>query len=421
MAPSSSPRRVAVTGLSLLTPLGNDLATSWQGLINGQSGITSITRFDPTGHRSTVAGELKNFDPSLYMDKKTVKRIDPFIQYAVAGGQMAWNDCGFEMTEDFASRAGCILGCGMGGLLSIVTSHKTFLDKGPDRVSPFFIPTLIPNMGAGQVAIELNLKGPNLVVCTACAAGTHAIGLAFQYIRDHGYDMMVTGGTEATITPVAVAGFDAMKALSTARNDDPTKASRPFDRDRDGFVMGEGAGIMILEEWNHAVARGAKIYAEVVGAGSSADAHHITSPPDDGSGAVAAMRAAFKDAASSGITPEDIGYINAHGTSTELNDLIETRAIKACFGEDLARKIPISSTKSMTGHLLGAAGGLEGVISVMALHEGVLPPTINLDNPDPGCDLDYIPKEARQAKPKAALSNSFGFGGANGTLIFKAV
>ena len=419
MPRTPNPCRVAVTGLSLLTPVGNDLDTSWDALIAGKSGVSNVTKFDPTGHKTSIAGEIKNFQPELYMDKKGVKRFDLVIQYAVAVGKMALAHSGLVIGPELAPKAGCVMGCGLGGLISIVESHTTLLEKGPDRVSPFFIPVMIPNMAAGQLAIELGLKGPNLMVCTACAAGTHAIGWAFQQIRDNGQQVMLAGGSEAVVTPLSFAGFNALKALST-RNDDPTRASRPFDRDRDGFVIGEGAGMLVLENWDHAVNRGATIYAELVGFGSSADAHHMTAPPEDGEGAVAAMRDALLDAQAQGVSLEDITYINAHGTSTGLNDSIETLAVKEVFGSH-AKNLAISSTKSMIGHLLGAAGGVEGVISVMALHQGILPPTINLDNPDPQCDLDYIPNVARKAKPKAVMSNSFGFGGTNGSLIFKAV
>ena len=419
MARTQSPRRVAITGASLLTPVGNDLTSAWQALTEGRNGIGHITKFDTTEHKTTIAAEVKNFDPTEYMDKKSAKRFDLFIQYAVAAGRMALADSGLTITDELAGKIGCSMGCGLGGLSTIESNHEIMLNRGPDRVSPFFVPMMIGNMGPGQVAIELGLKGPNFMVSTACAAGTHALGWAFQQIRDNGYTAMFAGGAEAVITPLAVSGFSALKALST-RNDEPARASRPFDKDRDGFVIGEGAGLMVLEEWEHAVARGARIYAEVVGFGASGDAYHMTAPPDDGAGAVLAMRAALEDAAACGITPDDIGYINAHGTSTGLNDVIETRAIKTVFGEQ-ARKLAISSTKSMTGHLLGAAGGVEAVISAMALHDGILPPTINYETPDPDCDLDYVPNVARKVKVKAAMSNSFGFGGTNGCLVLKAV
>ena len=419
MARTQSPRRVAITGAALLTPLGNDLESSWQALIEGRSGIAPITKFDTTGFKTTIAAEVKGFDPEKYMDKKAVKRFDPFIQYAVAVGRMALDDSGLTVDADMATKIGCSMGCGLGGLASIESNHEVLLNRGPDRISPFFIPMMIGNMAPGQVAIELGLKGPNLLVATACAAGTHAIGLAFQQIRDNGYTAMLAGGAEAVITPLAVGGFNALKALST-RNDEPAKASRPFDKGRDGFVIGEGAGLLVLEEWEHAQKRGAKIYAEVAGFGASGDAFHMTAPPDDGEGAVAAMRAALQDAAGCGVTPTDVGYINAHGTSTDLNDVIETKAIKSVFGEH-AYKLAVSSTKSMTGHLLGAAGGVEAVILAMALKHGLIPPTINLDEADPRCDLDYVPNKARQVNLKAALSNSFGFGGTNGCVLLKAV
>lgn len=418
MARSQSPKRVAVTGLSLLTPVGNNLNSSWQALVAGQSGIGPISKFDPSGHKTTIAAEVKNFDPAAYMDKKAVKRFDPFIQYAVATAKMALADSGLKVEGRLAQEMGCIMGCGLGGLSTIEANHETMLHRGFDRVSPFFVPMMIGNMAPGQVAIELGLKGPNLMVSTACAAGTHALGWAFQQIRDNGYTAMLSGGAEAVITPLAISGFNALKALST-RNDEPSKASRPFEKNRDGFVIGEGAGMMVLEDWEHAERRGAKIYAEVAGFGASGDAFHMTAPPDDGEGAVLAMSQALADAASASVALEDIGYINAHGTSTGLNDLIETRAIKRVFGEHASR-LAVSSTKSMTGHLLGAAGGVEAVISALALHEGVLPPTINYDEPDPDCDLDYVPNVARRVKVKAAMSNSFGFGGTNGCLVLKA-
>ncbi len=420
MARTQSPKRVAITGAALLSPVGNDLASSWQALKEGKSGVGPITRFDASAQKTKIAAELKGFAPENYMDKKAVKRFDPFIQYAVAAAKMAFADSGLVVTDELSRNSGCIMGCGLGGLTTIEANHETLLSRGPDRVSPFFVPMMIGNMAPGQISIELNLRGPNLLVSTACAAGTHAVGWAFQQIRDNGCTMMVTGGAEAVITPLAVAGFNAVKALST-RNDEPQKASRPFDRDRDGFIIGEGSGMLILEEWEHAVKRGAKIYAEVAGFGASGDAFHMTAPPDDGGGAILAMRAALLDAELCGVRPEDVGYINAHGTSTDLNDQIETRAIKAVFGEETAKKLAISSTKSMTGHLLGAAGGLEAVITALALKDGVLPPTINLDNPDPLCDLDYVPNVAREKRVRAAMSNSFGFGGTNGCLVLKAV
>lgn len=419
MARTSSPRRVAVTGAALLTPVGNDLASSWQALLAGRSGVGPITKFDATGFKTTIAAELKGFAPENYLDKKAVKRFDPFIQYSVAAAKMALADSGLTVTEELSPLIGCSMGCGLGGLANIEVNHEVLLTRGPDRVSPFFVPMMIGNMAPGQVSIELGLRGPNLMISTACAAGTHAIGAAFQQIRDNGYTAMLAGGAEAVITPLAVSGFNALKALST-RNDDPARASRPFDLNRDGFVIGEGAGLMVLEEWEHAQKRGAQIYAEIAGFGASGDAFHMTAPPDDGQGAILAMRAALSDAAGCGLTPADIGYINAHGTSTDLNDVIETKAIKSVFGEH-AYRLAVSSTKSMTGHLLGAAGGVEAVIAAMAIKNGVIPPTINLDDADPECDLDYVPNTCRQTALKAAMSNSFGFGGTNGCLVLKAV
>ncbi|KXS55626.1 MAG: beta-ketoacyl-[acyl-carrier-protein] synthase II [Candidatus Adiutrix intracellularis] len=418
MTRSNPPRRVAVTGASLLTPVGNSLTSAWAALVAGQSGVGPITKFDPTGHKTAIAGELKDFNPENYLNKKATKRFDLFIQYSVVAAKMALSDSGLNPDAELTEKMGCIMGCGLGGLSTIETNHEVLLKRGPDRISPFFIPMMIGNMGPGQVAIELGLKGPNFLVTTACSAATHAIGWAFQLIRDQGYPAMLTGGAEAVITPLAIAGFNALNALST-RNHDPAGASRPFDKDRDGFVISEGAGLMVLEEWEHAVTRGAEIYAEVAGFGASCDAYHMTAPPENGQGAVLAMRAALDDAAATDLSLADIGYINAHGTSTGLNDLIETRAIKAVFGRQ-AEKLAISSTKSMTGHLLGAAGGVEGVITALTLKKGLIPPTINLDTPDPECDLDYVPKVARRANLTAAMSNSFGFGGTNGCLIFKA-
>jgi len=397
--------------------MGNDLASSWQALTEGKSGVAAITKFDSSGLKTTIAAELKGFDPGAFLDKKAVKRFDPYICYSVAAAKMALADSGLVIDESLTEGMGCIQGSGLGGLTTIEANHEILLQRGPDRISPFFIPMMIGNMGPGQVAVELGLKGPNLLVSTACSAGTHAIGWAFQHIRDYGCPAMLAGGAEAVITPLAIAGFNALKALST-RNQEPERACRPFDRDRDGFVMGEGAGFLLLEEWDHAVARGARIYAEMAGFGASADAFHMTAPPADGQGAVLAMRAALDDAAALDLSPADIGYINAHGTSTDLNDIIETRAIKTVFGP-LAQNLAISSTKSMTGHLLGAAGGVEAAVCVLALKEGLIPPTINLDQPDPECDLDYVPHTARPARIRAALSNSFGFGGTNGCLIFK--
>jgi 3-oxoacyl-[acyl-carrier-protein] synthase II len=384
-------RRVVVTGLGLITPLGIGVSPTWKALCEGQSGIGRITRFDPTRYASQIAGEVKGFDPAAFIEKKEIKKMDTFIHYAV----------------------GVYIGSGIGGLGSIEHYAKVLQEKGPDRVSPFFIPMTIINLASGQVAIRLGAKGPNSCAVTACATGNHCIGDAFRLIQLDEADVMVAGGAEAAITPLGVAGFAASRALST-RNDEPTKASRPFDKDRDGFVLGEGAGIVVLEELERAKRRGARIYAELVGYGMNSDAYHITAPSESGEGAVRCMELAIKDAK---ISKDQVGYINAHGTST-MADAIETKAIKQVFGER-ARRIPVSSTKSMTGHLLGAAGGIEAVFSLLAIYHKLLPPTINLDHPDPACDLDYIPWKARPASVTVALSNSFGFGGVNACLLFK--
>lgn len=406
-------RRVAVTGLGLVTPLGTGVEKTWKALCAGQSGIGRITRFDPAGYPVQIAGEVKDFDPAHFIEKKEIKKMDTFIHYAVGASQMAVDDAGLKIAPEEADRVGVYIGAGIGGLPAIEHYHKILLEKGPDRVSPFFIPMVIINLASGQVAIRLGAKGPNSCAVTACATGNHCIGDAFRIIQRGEADVMLAGGTESCIVPTAVAGFAAARALST-RNDDPSRASRPFDRDRDGFVLSEGAGVVVLEELERARRRGARVYAEVVGYAMNSDAYHITAPPDDGEGAVRCMELAIKDA---GIAKDEIGYINAHGTST-FADKIETQAIKQVFGER-AYRIPVSSTKSMTGHLLGAAGGVEAVFSVLALHRGMLPPTINLENPDPECDLDYVPDRARQASPSVVLSNSFGFGGVNACLLFR--
>jgi len=408
-------RRVVVTGLGLITPLGIGVAPTWKALCEGQSGISRITRFDPTGYASQIAGEVKGFDPAAFIEKKEIKKMDTFIHYAVGASLMAVDDAGLKIAPEEATRAGVYIGSGIGGLGSIEHYGKVLQDKGPDRVSPFFIPMTIINLASGQVAIRLGAKGPNSCAVTACATGNHCIGDAFRLIQLNEADVMVAGGAEAAITPLGVAGFAASRALST-RNDAPTKASRPFDKDRDGFVLGEGAGVLVIEELEHAKRRGARIYAELIGYGMNSDAYHITAPSENGEGAVRCMELAIKDA---GISKNEVGYINAHGTST-MADAIETRAIKQVFGEQ-ARRIPVSSTKSMTGHLLGAAGGIEAVFSALAIHHNLLPPTINLDHPDPECDLDYIPGKARPASVTVALSNSFGFGGVNACLLFKRV
>lgn len=406
-------RRVVVTGLGTVNPLGIGVEETWKNIIAGKSGITRITKFDPSGLPSQIAGEVKNFKPEEFMPAKLVSRIDTFIQYAIASTRMALEDAKLPL-NDLGTRVGVIIGVGMGGVGQIEHYTRIFDEKGYKRISPFFIPMIIPNMAAGQVAILFGAKGPNLAVCTACAAGNHAIGEAFRLIREGYADVMICGGTESLITPLCIAGFAIMKALST-KNDQPEKASRPFDVKRDGFVIAEGCGILILEELEHALKRGARIYAEIIGYGMNADAYHMTAPSPEGEGAAECMELALKDA---GIKPEQVDYINAHGTGTPLNDVAETKAIKKVFGEH-AYKLLVSSTKSMTGHLLGGAGGLEAVLTVLALYEGIVPPTINLEDPDPECDLDYVPNEARKADIKIALSNSFGFGGTNATIVFK--
>jgi 3-oxoacyl-[acyl-carrier-protein] synthase II len=413
MALDRNSRRVVVTGLGLVTPLGTGTEKTWKAICAGQSGIGRITRFDPAGYDAQIAGEVKDFDPAQFIEKKEIKKMDSFIHYAVGASQLAVDDAGLKVTPDESTRVGVYIGSGIGGLGSIEHYHQVLRDKGPGRVSPFFIPMTIINLASGQVAIRLGAKGPNSCAVTACATGNHCIGDAYRLIQRGDADVMVAGGAEAAITPLGVAGFASAKALSF-RNDAPEKASRPFDQDRDGFVLGEGAGVIVLEEIEHARRRGARTYAEVIGYAMNSDAYHITAPPDEGEGAVRCMELAIKDA---GVAKSDVGYINAHGTST-MADAIETKAIKQVFG-DYAYRLPISSTKSMTGHLLGAAGGIEAVFSILALHHGVLPPTINLDRPDPACDLDYVANTARQAVLNVALSNSFGFGGVNACLLFR--
>ncbi len=406
-------RRVVVTGLGLITPLGIGVGPTWKALCEGQSGIGRITRFDPTGYASQIAGEVKGFDPAAFIEKKEIKKMDTFIQFAVGASLMAVDDAGLKVMPEEADRVGVYIGAGIGGLPAIEHYHKILLEKGPDRITPFFIPMVIINLASGQVAIRIGARGPNSCAVTACATGNHCIGDALRLIQRGDADVMLAGGTESCIVPLAVAGFSAAKALST-RNDEPTKASRPFDKDRDGFVLSEGAGVVVLEELERAKRRGAKIYAELIGYGMNSDAYHITAPSENGEGAVRCMELAIKDAR---ISKDEVGYINAHGTST-MADAIETSAVKQVFGER-ARRIPVSSTKSMTGHLLGAAGGIEAVFSVLAIHHKLLPPTINLDHPDPACDLDYVPGKARPASVTVALSNSFGFGGVNACLLFK--
>ena len=407
-------RRVVVTGVGLVSPLGIGTQANWDALCAGCSGIGPITHFDATEFSARIAGEVKGFDPLQFIDKKDVKKMDVFIQFAIAASQFAMDDCGLSVTEDIARRVGVFIASGIGGFSTIEREHLALIKGGPRRISPFFIPAAIINLAAGQVSIRFSAKGPNSATCTACSASAHAIGDAFEIIKRNDADVMIAGGSEAAITPMGVGGFAAMRALST-RNDEPLRASRPFDRDRDGFIMGEGAGVVILEELEFARQRGASIYAELVGYGMSADAFHITAPSEDGDGAMRVMEGAIRRA---GIRPDQVDYINAHGTSTPYNDKLETLAIKRLFGEH-ARKLAISSTKSMTGHLLGAAGGLEAGISALAVKHQVIPPTVNYETPDPECDLDYVPNHKRQASIEYALSNSFGFGGTNGALLFK--
>jgi 3-oxoacyl-[acyl-carrier-protein] synthase II len=409
-----SKRRVVVTGIGMISPLGIGNEPTWNGLIEGRSGVGPITKFDPTAFACRIAGEVRGFQPETWIEKKEIKKSDTFIQYAIAVSQMAVDDSGLDFTREDGERSGVIIGSGIGGLPLIEEMHQKLVERGPSRISPFFIPGLIVNLAAGQVSIRFGLKGPSSAPATACATGAHAIGDAYKVIQRDEADIMVAGGSEAVITPLAVGGFAAMRALST-RNDEPERASRPWDLNRDGFVIGEGAGVLILEERERAIARGARIYCELTGYGMSSDAHHITSPAEDGSGMIRVMRRALKDAE---LEPKDIQYINAHGTSTEIGDKTETVAIKGVFGEDDARRVAISSTKSMTGHLLGAAGGLEAAICAKTLETGILPPTINYETPDPECDLDYVPNTARQATLEHVLSNSFGFGGTNATLVF---
>jgi 3-oxoacyl-[acyl-carrier-protein] synthase II len=409
-----SGRRVVVTGLGLITPLGIGVEKSWGGLLQGRSGVRRITQFDASLFATKIAGEVDGFNPEDYIEPKEVKKMDRFIHFGVAASTMAIEDSGLKIDEQNAARVGVYVGSGMGGLPAIEHYHKILLEKGPRRITPFFIPMLIINLAAGQISIKFGAKGPNSAPATACATGSHAIGDAFKVVQRGDADAMIAGGTESCITSMGIGGFNAMKALST-RNDEPERASRPFDRDRDGFIMGEGSGIMIIEELGHALARNAKIYAEIAGYGLTGDAYHITSPAPGGEGAARCMAMALKDA---GMGPSGVDYINAHGTSTKYGDELETAAIKTVFG-DHAYKVAVSSTKSMTGHLLGAAGGVEAVICALSIHHGMVPPTINLDNPDPECDLDYVPNTSRKVDIRAALSNSFGFGGTNACLLFK--
>jgi 3-oxoacyl-[acyl-carrier-protein] synthase II len=403
-----------VTGIGLVSPLGIGTDDNWRALLAGHSGVGPITHFDPSAYASRIAGEVKNFDPLQFVPKKDVKKMDIFIQYAIAASQFAMDDAKLPITEENASNVGVFLGSGIGGFMTIENEHKELLAGGPRRISPFFIPSAIINLAAGQVSIRFGAKGPNLATCTACSASAHAIGDSYEIIKRGDADAMIAGGSEAAITPMSVGGFAAMRALST-RNDDPARASRPFDKEREGFIIGEGSGMVILEERESALKRGAKIYAELVGYGMSGDAFHITAPTEDGSGAVRAMAMALRKA---NVSPSEVHYINAHGTSTPHNDRIETLAIKRLFG-DHARKLAISSTKSMTGHLLGAAGGLEAGITALAIYHQTAPPTINLEFPDPDCDLDYVPGKCRPVRMDYALSNSFGFGGTNAALLFR--
>ena len=407
-------RRVVVTGLGIISPLGIGIKENWQALCEGRSGIGPITRFDTTEYETKIAGEVKNFDPTSFLDRKEARKMDPFIHYALAAGIMAMEDSHLKIDQSNAERVGVLVGAGLGGLTTIEKYHSILLKDGPKKISPFFIPMLIVNLAPGQISIFFGAKGPNSSVVTACATGNHSIGEAYKIIQRGDADAMIAGGAESTITPLAIGGFNAMKALST-RNEEPQKASRPFEKDRDGFVIAEGAGILILEELSHAVKRNATIHAEIIGYGCNADAYHIAAPSPNGEGAARCMEIALKAA---GIPYSEVDYINAHGTSTPLNDLSETMAMKTVFKEH-TKKLMVSSTKSMTGHLLGASGGVEAVFTILTIKEGIVPPTINYEVPDPECDLDYVPNVARKAKVRVAMSNSFGFGGTNAALVFK--
>lgn len=408
-------RRVVVTGMGMVSPIGLNVADAWANILAGKSGIGPITHFDTSAFPTRFAGEVRGFDVSQYLEPKDARKMDPFIHYGVAAAAQAIADAGLEVTDDNAARVGVAVGAGIGGILGIEKAYATYLETGtPRRISPFFVPSCIINMISGHISIMYGLKGPNLALVTACTTATHNIGVAARMIAYGDADAMVAGGAEMSITPTSLGGFCQARALST-RNDAPEQASRPWDRDRDGFVLSDGSGVLMLEEYEHARARGAEVYAELIGFGMSGDAHHITSPPEDGEGARLCMANALADA---GIAPEDVDYINAHGTSTKIGDKGESTAVKRAFG-DHAYKLAVSSTKSMTGHLLGAAGGVEAIFSILALRDQVAPPTINLDNPDPDCDLDYVPHEARSMAMNVALSNSFGFGGTNGTLVFR--
>ncbi len=407
-------RRVVITGIGLVTPIGTGVEETWSALVAGKSGIARITKFDPSDLVTQIAGEVKDFRAEDYISRKDIRRMDDFTVFSVAATHMAVADAKLEIGGNNAERVGVVIGCGLGGLKTIEKFNQVLRESGPKKISPFFIPMLIANMSPGQISIAFGAKGPNMAIETACAAGTHAVGDAFKLIQRGVADAMITGGVEAALTPLGVAGFNAMRAIST-RNDQPEKASRPFDRDRDGFVMGEGSGIVILEALDHALERGASIYAEIIGYGLTADAYHMTAPAPEGEGMARCMRMALDDA---DVAPAEADYINAHGTSTDLNDRFETQAIKSVFG-DRAYKVPVSSTKSMTGHLLGGAGGIETAFTVLAIQRGIIPPTINYENPDPDCDLDYVPNVCRKAEVRTALSNSFGFGGTNAELVLR--
>jgi 3-oxoacyl-[acyl-carrier-protein] synthase II len=407
-------RRVVVTGMGMISPLGDSLATSWEGILAGKSGVRPITAFDATGYPVRFGGSVPEFDLNEYIAPKDARRMDGFIQFGMVTGAQAMRDSGLEVTDENRHRIGVAVGSGIGGIVTIETCHEVVTTRGPNKVSPFFVPSCIINMIAGQLSIRYGLQGPNIAITTACTTGTHNIGFAARLIEAGDVDVMLAGGAEKSTSPTTMAGFAAMKALST-RNDDPERASRPWDRDRDGFVLSDGAAVLVLEEYEHAKARGAKIYCEIVGFGMSADASHMTSPSENGDGAARSMENALRDA---GLNASDIQYINAHGTSTPLGDVAETMAIKSVFGNH-ASKVAVSSTKSMIGHLLGASGSVEAVVSILAIQDQVAPPTINLDNPGEGCDLDYVPNQARAMPIDAVLSNSFGFGGTNGTLVFK--
>jgi 3-oxoacyl-[acyl-carrier-protein] synthase II len=407
-------RRVVVTGIGLVTPLGTGTQKTWENICAGTSGVGLITRFDTSDYAVKIAAEVKDFQVEEFLEKKLAKHLDLFVQYAIVAAKLAFADSGAVIDESNCQRVGVITGCGMGGLPAIEQNHVSCLERGSRKISPFFIPMAIPNMPSGHISMQLGAKGPNLALSTACAAGTHAVGEAFRSIVYGSCDMVITGGSESVICPLGVGGFSAMKALSS-RNDAPELASRPFDKDRDGFIMAEGSGMLVVEELEHAIKRGATIYAEIIGYGASSDAYHIAAPPENGEGAARCLRLALQDA---GLKPEDVDYINAHGTSTPLNDRCETQAIKTVFG-DHARRLAISSTKSMTGHMLGAAGGIEAAFTALSLHDQIAPPTMNLQEASPECDLDYVPNKARKMEMRVAVSNSFGFGGTNGVVAMQ--